>query len=87
MATGPIAVHVGDLAAAERLVTTLPQRSANHALNVWNASERCQRGTLLLARDAAAGPLLLQVARNRELHRRTTTEPASMAACIHRHSV
>jgi len=58
----PIALYVGDLAAAERSVTTLLEHSAKHALTVWNALGRCLKGILLLARGDTAGLTLLRAA-------------------------
>jgi hypothetical protein len=58
----PIALYVGDLAAAERSVTTLLEHSAKHALTVWNALGRCLKGILLLARGDSAGLTLLRAA-------------------------
>jgi predicted ATPase len=58
----PIALYVGDLAAAEHLVTTLMEHSARHALTVWNALGGCLKGTLLLARGDVAGLALLRTA-------------------------
>jgi predicted ATPase/DNA-binding winged helix-turn-helix (wHTH) protein len=57
-----IALYVGDLAVAERSVTTLLEHSAKHALTMWNALGRCLKGTLLLARGDIAGLALLQTA-------------------------
>jgi len=61
----PIALHVGDLAAAERFVAMLLEYSAKHQMNMWNALGRCLKGTLLLARGDAAGLALLGSAINR----------------------
>src|SRR5215813_8719563 len=58
----PVALYVGDLAAAERLVTTLLEHSAKHGLTVWNALGGCLKGTLLLARGDIAGLTLLRTA-------------------------
>jgi len=60
--TCPIALYVGDLAAAECSVTTLLEHSAQHALTMWNALGRCLKGTLLLARGDIAGLALLRTA-------------------------
>ncbi|MGX9431672.1 MULTISPECIES: ATP-binding protein [Bradyrhizobium] len=56
----PIALYVGDLTAAETLVTTLLDQSAKHALTAWNALGGCLKGGLLLARGDAAGSALLR---------------------------
>jgi predicted ATPase len=61
----PIALYVGDLAAAERSVTTLLEHSAKHALAVWNALGRCLKGSLLLARGDIVGLALLRSALDR----------------------
>jgi predicted ATPase len=58
----PIALYVGDLAAAESSVTTLLEHSAKHALPVWNALGGCLKGTLVLARSDIAGLALLRTA-------------------------
>jgi hypothetical protein len=58
----PIALHVGDLAAAECLLATLLEHSSKHALLVWNALGRCQHGTLLLARGDVTGLVVLRTA-------------------------
>jgi predicted ATPase/DNA-binding winged helix-turn-helix (wHTH) protein len=58
----PIALYVGDLKAAERLVTALLEHSTKHALSVWNALGGCLKGTLLLARGDIAGLALLRTA-------------------------
>jgi predicted ATPase/DNA-binding winged helix-turn-helix (wHTH) protein len=58
----PIALYVGDLAAAESLATTLMERSAKHSLTMWNALGRCLTGTLLLTRGDSAGLALLRTA-------------------------
>lgn len=60
----PIALYVGDLAAAERLVATLLESSAKHPLTVMNALGRCLKGALLLARGDVAGLALLRAARD-----------------------
>src|SRR5262249_53044652 len=58
----PVALYVGDLAAAERSVTTLLEHSAKHALPVLSAVGGCLKGTLLLARGDIAGLALLRTA-------------------------
>jgi predicted ATPase/DNA-binding winged helix-turn-helix (wHTH) protein len=60
----PIALHVGDLAAAEQLLATLLEYSAKHPLTLWDALGRCLKGTLLLARGDFAGLALLRIALN-----------------------
>ena len=55
----PIALYVGDLAAAERFLAMLQDHLAKHALIVWNAIGRCLQGMLLVKRGDVAGlPLL-----------------------------
>src|SRR5262249_28900228 len=58
----PIALYVGDLATAERLVTMLLERSAKHSLTMWNALGRCLKGILLLAQGDIAGLAILRTA-------------------------
>ena len=58
----PIAMYVGDLAAAERLLATLLEYSAKLPLTLWDALARCLKGTLLLARGDFAGLALLRTA-------------------------
>ena len=47
----PVALWVGDLAAAERYVSMLLDHSAKLAMAVWHAGGRCLKGALLLKRD------------------------------------
>jgi predicted ATPase/DNA-binding winged helix-turn-helix (wHTH) protein len=56
----PIALYVGDLAAAERFVAMLLEYSVKHPMTMWNALGRCLKGTLLLARGDVAGLALLR---------------------------
>ena len=59
----PIALFVGDLAAAEHWVTMLIDHSERHALAVWQILGRCLKGVLLIRREeGAAGLPLLQAA-------------------------
>ena len=46
----PVALWVGDLAAAERYVSMLLDHSAKLAMAVWHAGGRCLKGALLLKR-------------------------------------
>jgi predicted ATPase len=61
----PVALHVGDLAAAERLVARLLENSAKHPLTMWNVLGRCLQGALLLARGDVAGLALLRATLDR----------------------
>jgi hypothetical protein len=56
----PIALNVGDLSTAERLVAQLVDHSDRHALIVWNVLGRCFRGALLTAQGSANGLGLLR---------------------------
>ena len=47
----PVALWVGDLAAAERYVSMLLDHSAKLAMAVWQAEGRCFKGALLIKRD------------------------------------
>ena len=47
----PIALFVGDLAAAERFVAMLLDHSARHALASWHAEGHCSRGALFIQRE------------------------------------
>ena len=58
----PIALYVGDLVEAERLIAMLLEYSAKHPLTLWGALGRCLMGELLLARDDFAGLMLLRTA-------------------------
>ncbi len=44
----PIALFIGDLAAAERFVAMLLDHSARHALAVWHAEGHCFKGVLFI---------------------------------------
>ena len=55
----PIALRVGDLAAAERYVSMLLDHSANLAMAVWQAEGRCLKGGLLLKRGRVDDGLAL----------------------------
>jgi predicted ATPase len=56
----PVALSIGDLAAAEHWMTMLLDYSARHALTVWHARGRCFNGALLIKRgDAYTGLRLL----------------------------
>jgi predicted ATPase/DNA-binding winged helix-turn-helix (wHTH) protein len=48
----PIALRIGDLAAAERYVSLLLDHSAKLAMAVWQAEGRCFKGALLLKRGS-----------------------------------
>jgi predicted ATPase len=58
----PIALYVGDLAEAERLISMLMEYSAKHPLSLWDPLGRCLKGALLLARGEVAGLGLLRAA-------------------------
>ena len=59
----PIALFVGDLAAAERYVALLLEQSGRHGLTLWHLRGRCYKGVLLNETgDAAAGLQLLGTA-------------------------
>jgi predicted ATPase/DNA-binding winged helix-turn-helix (wHTH) protein len=64
----PIALYVGDLAEAERLVAMLLDCSVKYALSPWSALAQCLKGRLLIARNDPAGLALLRtgLARLRE---------------------
>ena len=51
----PIALYVGDLAAAERWLAMLLEHLATHALTVWDAVGSCLQGMLLVKRGDATG--------------------------------
>jgi predicted ATPase/DNA-binding winged helix-turn-helix (wHTH) protein len=51
----PIALFVGDLAAAERLLTEIQNHVAKHAMVIWSAMGRCLRGEWLLESGDASG--------------------------------
>ncbi|MBV8132975.1 MAG: winged helix-turn-helix domain-containing protein [Alphaproteobacteria bacterium] len=55
----PIALRVGDLAAAERYVSMLLDHSAKLAMAVWQAEGRCLKGGLLLKRGRVEDGLAL----------------------------
>jgi predicted ATPase/DNA-binding winged helix-turn-helix (wHTH) protein len=59
----PIALHVGDLALAERYVKAITDHSARHVVEMWNIIGRCFTGVLLIKRgDIGAGLDLLRSA-------------------------
>jgi predicted ATPase/DNA-binding winged helix-turn-helix (wHTH) protein len=58
----PIALFVGDLAAAERFLALIQDHVAEHAMTVWNAMGRCLRGEWLLKRGDASGLAVLREA-------------------------
>jgi predicted ATPase/DNA-binding winged helix-turn-helix (wHTH) protein len=58
----PVALYVGDLAAAEEFLSTLLNHLADHTLTVWNALGLCLRGLLLVKRGDATGLPLLRSA-------------------------
>ena len=62
-AASPIALFVGDLAAAEHWVAMLIEHSERHALAVWQIWGRCLKGVLLIQRgEVGAGLTLLRTA-------------------------
>jgi predicted ATPase len=61
-ASFPIALYVGDLAAAEQFLSMLLNFLAGHALTVWNVLALCLRGLLLVKRGDITGPPLLRSA-------------------------
>jgi predicted ATPase len=58
----PVALYVGDLAAAEQFLAMLLNFLAEHALTVWNVLGLCLRGLLLVKRGDITGPPLLRSA-------------------------
>ena len=56
----PIALSVGDLAAAEHYVMMLVDHSTRRALALWQAWGRSYQGVLLIERDSATGLRLLR---------------------------
>ncbi len=78
----PIALYVGDLAAAEELVATLLDLSTKHALPILNAQGRCLKGVILLLRGDAAGPPLLKAALDRLEKMRFTFHYVPFAAAL-----
>jgi predicted ATPase/DNA-binding winged helix-turn-helix (wHTH) protein len=58
----PVALYVGDLAAAERFLSMLLDFLAEHALTVWNVLALCLRGLLLVKRGDIAGLPILRSA-------------------------
>lgn len=63
VAACPIALWVGDLAAAEHYVDMLLDHSARHGLGRWRAFGRCYQGMLVTQRgDANAGLRILRAA-------------------------
>jgi predicted ATPase len=63
----PVALYVGDLAAAEQFLSMLLNFLADHPLTTWNALGRCLRGLLLAKQGEVAGLPLLRSALD-ELH-------------------
>jgi predicted ATPase len=62
----PVAVLAGDLAAADRFVTSLLELSNRHAMAAWHVWGQCYRGVLLAELgDAATGSHLLRTALGR----------------------
>jgi predicted ATPase len=59
----PIALHTGDLAAAEQFLTMLLDQHARHAVQPWDQWGRCYKGIVLIKRgDLAAGVHVLATA-------------------------
>ncbi len=59
----PIALLIGDLAAAERFVAMLLDHSARHALTAWHAQGHCFKGALFIQRgDVVIGLRYLRCA-------------------------
>jgi predicted ATPase len=58
-AAAPIALQVGDRAVADRFVTMLLERSANHGLSVWHTWGRCLRATILSNHGDVSSSVLL----------------------------
>ena len=56
----PIALYVGDMAAAERLLTRIQNHVTEHAMTVWSAMAQCLRGEWFLKRGDASGLTILQ---------------------------
>jgi predicted ATPase/DNA-binding winged helix-turn-helix (wHTH) protein len=56
----PIALFVGDLTEAERVVSMLLEYSATYQLTMWDALGRCLKGALLLEQSDVAGLSLLR---------------------------
>ena len=57
----PVALLVGDLAAAERFTALLEENTRARSLDVWHSYAECFRGELLIRRgEGAAGVMLLQ---------------------------
>jgi predicted ATPase/DNA-binding winged helix-turn-helix (wHTH) protein len=65
----PIALFVGDLAAAEHWVAMLIEHSERHALAVWQIWGRCLKGVLLIRRGEIGTGLPLLKAALEELRR------------------
>jgi predicted ATPase/DNA-binding winged helix-turn-helix (wHTH) protein len=63
----PIALYVGDLAAAESLLAMLLDHLAKRALTAWNALGHCLQGMLLIKRGDVTGLAILRRALD-ELH-------------------
>jgi predicted ATPase/DNA-binding winged helix-turn-helix (wHTH) protein len=63
LAACPIALFIGDLAAAEHYVEMLLDHSTSHALARWRAIGRCYQGVLVIQRgDLSTGLRLLRAA-------------------------
>jgi predicted ATPase len=59
----PVALHIGNLAAADKFVTMLLDQPLRHALQQWDQWARCYRGVVLIKRgDLAAGVQVLATA-------------------------
>jgi predicted ATPase/DNA-binding winged helix-turn-helix (wHTH) protein len=58
----PVALWVGDLAAAERYVSMLLDHAAKLAMAVWQAEGRCFKGMLLIRRGSDTGLRVLRTA-------------------------
>jgi predicted ATPase/DNA-binding winged helix-turn-helix (wHTH) protein len=57
----PVALLVGDLAAAERYIALLENNTRARSLDVWHSYAECYRGELLIRRgEAAAGVVMLR---------------------------
>jgi predicted ATPase len=63
----PVALYVGDLAAAEQFQSMLLNFLTDHPLTMWNALSLCLRGVLLVKQGDATGLPLLRSALD-ELH-------------------
>ena len=63
----PIALNVGDLDTAERLIALLIDHSARHALSIWNVVGLCFKGALSMAQGDSNGLAPLRAGIN-QLH-------------------